>query len=230
MPDNSFAKSKFLWCKSVWRSPHLSPGAVRTGLEIANHVNVKSGCAWPSEQRLAQLLGCSRKTVQRAVSELVAARLIYRKKQRGRSNQYRLRFEAVEREVAGDKTHSVDKTACSTGQNCLLGTDEDVPQNQRTNNTRNQQGLDNKEKSPFRTKSPTHITHSHVRPTSLLRSPERTRYEAIVVRALGPEGAAIAAALPEAVLDHLMQLARNIALTHRDVDEAKKYARQTPLE
>jgi hypothetical protein len=61
--------------------------AVATYLVIKAHANHQDGVAFPSQERLAKLMGCSVDTVSRATKTLVQAGLI-RERGRGRHKEY----------------------------------------------------------------------------------------------------------------------------------------------
>lgn len=58
------------------RHPDLSPAARRVGLELLNHIDRRTGLAWPSEARMAEALGYDARTIRRGKAELDAAGLV----------------------------------------------------------------------------------------------------------------------------------------------------------
>lgn len=91
------------------RAPNLSHAARRVGLELLNHVNKASGLAWPSEIRLASILGISKRTIARAKAELRAAGLLtWQQRGRHRTPIYRLAWEALQG-IAASIRAKVDK-------------------------------------------------------------------------------------------------------------------------
>lgn len=91
------------------RAPSLSHAARRVGLELLNHVNKASGLAWPSEIRLASILGISKRTIARAKAELRAAGLLtWQQRGRHRTPIYRLAWEALQG-IAASIRAKVDK-------------------------------------------------------------------------------------------------------------------------
>lgn len=68
----------------IWRDvlydPTISDRAIRVYGCIADHAD-RSGLAYPSRSRIAHLTGCSVRTVERAVDELVAAGHLMRRRQ-----------------------------------------------------------------------------------------------------------------------------------------------------
>jgi len=72
--------------------------------------SVRVAC-WPSQAALAEALGCSRRTVGRAIRELAAAGLV-EVVRRSRCNLYRMRFRPAERPAKsrGDQTREPDGT------------------------------------------------------------------------------------------------------------------------
>lgn len=52
------------------RHEGLTPAARRVGAEIINHIDRRTGKAWPSEVRLAEALGYTTRTIRRAKAEL----------------------------------------------------------------------------------------------------------------------------------------------------------------
>lgn len=54
----------------------ISPTARRLGIELINHCDRKTGCAWPSEARLAECLGVTDRAIRSAKAQLAAKGLI----------------------------------------------------------------------------------------------------------------------------------------------------------
>lgn len=57
-------------CEALNRHEGLTPAARRVGVEIINHIDRRTGKAWPSEARLADILGYTTRSIRRAKVEL----------------------------------------------------------------------------------------------------------------------------------------------------------------
>ena len=110
---------------------------------IIDHFNRKTGQCDPGIDRLSRLLGCSRRTVIRAVESLDEHELIYCRRHGGRSqrNSYQPNWplfreldEAWSKAMSGNSRHQpVTKCASPERQSCHLGSDRAVTQTLPTN-------------------------------------------------------------------------------------------------
>jgi len=85
-----FTAAKEDWLKKVVSYPNLSGSDLAVAVTIATHLNRKSGNAWPSINRIANLTNRDNSTVWRSINRLIQLNLLEVKKGRGRkiSNQY----------------------------------------------------------------------------------------------------------------------------------------------
>jgi len=85
-----FAAAKDGWLKKVSSYPNLSGSDLAVAVTISTHLNSKTGKAWPSYERIANLTNRDNSTVWRSVKRLIRLHLLEVKKGRGRnkSNQY----------------------------------------------------------------------------------------------------------------------------------------------
>lgn len=72
------------------RDPRLQKSCVAVLMLIASHVNRRTGEAYPSVTRLADLAGISTRTAQRGIRQLVALGYLLEKRVPGRTTRYRL--------------------------------------------------------------------------------------------------------------------------------------------
>ena len=91
-------KVRLQWANKVRHDPRFRPTEHSVAAEIANHANI-NGNAWPSKRRLAEKLGLSERTIQRAIAKLVKYGYLARIVRLGRSNLYQLRFPGVRHDV-----------------------------------------------------------------------------------------------------------------------------------
>jgi len=90
----SFTAQKLDWIERVVRDQAVSPLACRVATLIGLHyLNRTSGDAWPSQGALAADLGVSRRSIQYALDDLIAAGHLAMVGSRGRVNHYRPVFE-----------------------------------------------------------------------------------------------------------------------------------------
>lgn len=87
--------------KGLGLASGLSGTARQVGVALLEYCNAGSGVAWPSVERLADLLKISMRSVKRATAALDAAGLIRRQARRGRRTIYIPVWSALA-EVAGD--------------------------------------------------------------------------------------------------------------------------------
>lgn len=85
-----FAAAKDAWLRKVVSYPNLSGADLAVAVTIATHLNSKSGKAWPSIERIANLTNRDSSTVWRSINRLIRLNLLDVKKGRGRkiSNRY----------------------------------------------------------------------------------------------------------------------------------------------
>ncbi len=81
--------------KAINWLPHLSPAARRVGLELLQRVDRQTGLTWPSQARLAAVLGLSTRTISSAIAQLEKAGFLTWKKARRVTNVYRLAVKAL---------------------------------------------------------------------------------------------------------------------------------------
>ena len=78
------------------RSAGIGLHVLPTYLCLLDHCNSKTGRAWPSINRMANILGLCRRTVERHMKDLVAAGLVLRNdQQRGRRGRFSTRRYVV---------------------------------------------------------------------------------------------------------------------------------------
>lgn len=63
----------FRWLETVAGDCSLPPNAFRLAFTIGQHINRKTGTAWPSQARLAKLLGITERAVRKLTDALVKA-------------------------------------------------------------------------------------------------------------------------------------------------------------
>lgn len=72
--------------------PDLSMGARLLLVYLADHFNEDEGAAWPSQARLAGLMGCGQRSISRYLTELVDAGIVQSEMRDGKSNLYRMTY------------------------------------------------------------------------------------------------------------------------------------------
>lgn len=128
--------AKMRWLDRVVIDATLPPNATRVAYAISAHVNARSGIAWPSVERLADLLELNPRSVRRCIGALVGGGYLAVEFGGGSvSNKYSLlhddgHVEMVNRatdadrcvapltEMSGDDETTPDKIVCTPGQNC----------------------------------------------------------------------------------------------------------------
>lgn len=103
-----FAKQKALLKDAILHDRRLTPSARLIGYEIADHLNFKTGNAWPSRQRLAELTFFSVKTVERETKMLADDQCgWFQRDIDGDSYCYTPRFDRLKRpEATAEGRHS----------------------------------------------------------------------------------------------------------------------------
>lgn len=103
--SDQFTQDRFDWLKQVHSDHGLPPMAAKVGFWICSHINRQSGEAWPSQQTLAQEVGCSRKGLQIALETLIARGHLKAEvhKGRGKTNLYSMILRPEEN--ANHSTH-----------------------------------------------------------------------------------------------------------------------------
>ncbi|KZK75385.1 hypothetical protein PsW64_05289 [Pseudovibrio sp. W64] len=93
------------WCVAITKDRNLSANDVRVGIILCEHINARSGRAWPSMETLAAEANASPRTAKRAIKKLseLGYITIKRKSGRGHSNVY----ELVLASVKGDTTDTI---------------------------------------------------------------------------------------------------------------------------
>ena len=207
-----FSRKKMLWLNGIFFQPSLPATACRVAYTIADHLNARSGDAWPSLRRIAGLIGVSTKTVRRAVVQLETAGVIRVKRStaKGRSHRYEPIFGG-----AAD----ADKNGHHGGQIRASPGGAVVPQSYL--------------KNPLRT-----YLAGQVHPQSSSRArndgrrlsrrgssrPDRGRLECEVAARLGPNGMEILFAIAAAdgrVVDKLCDAFADGTLSDAQLNEAK---------
>ena len=84
-----------LAAKAINWLPNLSPAARRVGLELLQRVDRHTGLTWPSQARLAAVLGLSTRTISSAIAQLQQAGFLTWKKARRVTNVYSLAVKAL---------------------------------------------------------------------------------------------------------------------------------------
>ena len=72
--------------------PTLTMGARLVLIYLADHFNEDEGAAWPSQTRLAALMGCGQRSISRYLSELTTEGIITTQMREGKPNLYRLTY------------------------------------------------------------------------------------------------------------------------------------------
>ncbi|MGY3496683.1 helix-turn-helix domain-containing protein [Bradyrhizobium sp. USDA 4502] len=67
-----YARGLFLWLRQVAVDRSLPPMALHVATIVAQHVNQRSGDAWPTQETIANALGITDRAVRRNVTELAA--------------------------------------------------------------------------------------------------------------------------------------------------------------
>ena len=94
-PANSlFYRGRHRWLGLVARDRRLKGGSIRVAILIWEHLNAKSGYAWPSFPYIGQKLGLHRATVIRSIADLEEHGwlAVERNAGRHRGNRYRISF------------------------------------------------------------------------------------------------------------------------------------------
>jgi len=90
-PNGGFQAAKEFWLMTLASYPNLSGADLAVALVIAKHLNTRTGNAWPSLERLAELTNRHVATVWKSVKKLQGLGLLAVQNRRGRhkSNVYR---------------------------------------------------------------------------------------------------------------------------------------------
>jgi hypothetical protein len=97
----------------LWETPGLSLYARGVYVTLASFLNRREGSkSWPSTKTIADVMGVSQKTVERAINELEAASILVRKVRKGTSSLYRLKYVAP---AAGSDSQSEGSDSQSEG-------------------------------------------------------------------------------------------------------------------
>ncbi|MEQ1755281.1 MAG: helix-turn-helix domain-containing protein [Micropepsaceae bacterium] len=90
------ARDRFGWIQRVVRDFKLHPNARLLAVVIADFINSKSGVAYPSQKRLAEILGLSTRTIMNLLPQIVERGHIEITpgNGRGHASEYRLKDEA----------------------------------------------------------------------------------------------------------------------------------------
>lgn len=84
-----------LAAKAINWLPNLSPAARRVGLELLQRVDRQTGLTWPSQARLAAVLGLSTRTISTAIAQLQKAGFLTWRRARRVTNVYSLAVKAL---------------------------------------------------------------------------------------------------------------------------------------
>jgi len=90
----AFSDAKLAVADLIRRDRELSGSTKTVGAEICSLTNFGTGYAWASEKSIAQIVGCSPRTVKMAIAALKAKGLILVEKI-GRNNRYRPNFDLI---------------------------------------------------------------------------------------------------------------------------------------
>jgi DNA-binding transcriptional MocR family regulator len=106
---------------AVLNDPTLTPSQVRVYARLASHINRENGAeVFPTEEQVAAALGCSERTVVRAVKALeVAGHIEVRRRDNRRNNVYSLR--------AFEVTSNAAEVTCVSGRGDISGAFEVTP-------------------------------------------------------------------------------------------------------
>ncbi|MFS8184218.1 helix-turn-helix domain-containing protein [Pseudovibrio denitrificans] len=90
------------WCVAITKDRNLSANDVRVGIILCEHINARSGRAWPSMETLAAEANASPRTAKRAIKKLsmLGYITITRKTGRGNSNVYELVLASAKGDTA----------------------------------------------------------------------------------------------------------------------------------
>lgn len=96
----SFRREKFLWLEQVRADPALTPLAFMLAYVLADFVNEREGCAWPSIARLAAECRVTERGVQKVIRRLVERGhlTVELGNGRGETNRYRWIVQGEQRE------------------------------------------------------------------------------------------------------------------------------------
>jgi hypothetical protein len=90
-PRGAFFREKFVWLEQVRADPELTPLAFMLAYILADYVNEREGCAWPSIARLAAECRVTERGIQKTLRSLVERGHVNVElaKGRGKTNRYR---------------------------------------------------------------------------------------------------------------------------------------------
>ena len=105
---NSFVRDKFAWLNQVRADPGLTPLAFMLAYVLADLVNEREGCAWPSVAHLAAECRVTEKGVKKVIRRLVERGQLYVGigGGRGRTNRYRWIIKRKDPRCLGGAPHS----------------------------------------------------------------------------------------------------------------------------
>ncbi len=120
--------AKLEWLKQVASDGSLPPNATRVAIAIASHVNGKSGVAWPSAERIAEILSLNSRSVRRCIGALVGGGYLAVEVGGGSaSNRYSLLHDGVAPMTpASGGEATPDATVSTPGRYCQGGSGASV--------------------------------------------------------------------------------------------------------
>lgn len=100
MSKDMFTATQFAWQRQLVADHRLPGSALRVALVVADHMNRKTGDAWPGQGRIAELCGLSRTGVRKAISMLEERGHLLVEAGRGRRLTSRYRWKLDNQETA----------------------------------------------------------------------------------------------------------------------------------
>lgn len=212
---------KLGWLKQVLRDPETGPMDFVVAFLIEDHVNNKTGRAWPGKLRLSKLAKASPKTMQRAIRKLGLLGHLRVIRVPSRTNIYELNRLALEIDSA---VLEMDTNGQKAGRAGPQLTDSGVHQTYREPIELN--GVQGSRDILGCTCASSSRLAAWKWGTSerLVESARRSSYEPFLLERLGAEGRDIVKRLPQVVLEHLLQRVREGSLTTSDICEARRIA------
>ena len=205
MNATAFNSQKMRWLNEINADCDISSTSFRVAYAIADHLNRVTGCAWPSNTRIAKRMGLSNKSISRAIGELENRGWLNVKRSRMSTNEYRLAWpsRSAEHSSAPNKE---DISVQKRGQFLPNPEDSNVPQS-------------------YLSKLPrTYSSRLSEKQTSNGAFRDRGRYEQQLVDRFGPDVWGLLSELHEldpASVDRLCTLQKAGELTPADIDVAR---------
>lgn len=139
---DAFTARQFDWLNQVIADGDLPPAAFKLAYVISRHINRGSGDAWPGQERLAEAIGTTVRTVRDLTDRLVAGGHLAVEPHRGRhcTNLYRL----VEKgKPASASTQENRQTGAPKEEIACTKTGSQLPTNPLKNPLMNPKGASN---------------------------------------------------------------------------------------